>query len=169
MADTSSLMQNHPLPPHFTLQPLIFALNRKRITLSPYDQRIPYDWTLLEYLREHAHLPGTKLGCGEGGCGACTVVMLRAKSQVVIEQEQVNGIGNGLPYEIKAINACLMPLVAVHGAQIITIGKSLVEHVRKLTTKTLRRASGHHPIHMLYNSALHFCSDRSVDFVHRVS
>ena len=34
------------------------------------------DMTLLEYLRSPAvALPGTKLGCGEGGCGACTVML----------------------------------------------------------------------------------------------
>jgi xanthine dehydrogenase/oxidase len=34
----------------------------------------PY-WTLLDYIRAQPNLKGTKLGCGEGGCGACTVVL----------------------------------------------------------------------------------------------
>lgn len=31
--------------------------------------------TLLTYLRDKLRLCGTKLGCGEGGCGACTVML----------------------------------------------------------------------------------------------
>lgn len=115
------MLHNHPLPSHVQIQPLVFALNRKRVTISPFDRDIPFDATLLEYLREHALLPGTKLGCGEGGCGACTVVILRHKSISKQKRENEQRSGNGLPYEIKAVNACLMPLIAVHGAQVITV------------------------------------------------
>lgn len=48
---------------------LTFYLNGTRVTLDSFDPEI----TLLEYLRGIG-LTGTKLGCGEGGCGACTVV-----------------------------------------------------------------------------------------------
>lgn len=48
---------------------LRFYLNGTKIVLDSIDPEI----TLLEYLRGIG-LTGTKLGCAEGGCGACTVV-----------------------------------------------------------------------------------------------
>ena len=53
---------------------------------------------LLDVLREQLHLTGTKEGCGEGECGACSVV--------------VNG---------RIVNSCLVPVAQVEGATIRTI------------------------------------------------
>jgi xanthine dehydrogenase/oxidase len=50
---------------------LRFYLNGTQITLDTADPEV----TLLEYLRG-VGLTGTKLGCAEGGCGACTVVSI---------------------------------------------------------------------------------------------
>lgn len=50
---------------------LRFYLNGTKVTLDTADPEV----TLLEYLRGIG-LTGTKLGCAEGGCGACTVVRM---------------------------------------------------------------------------------------------
>lgn len=52
---------------------LVFYVNGKQIS----DKNIEPQWTLLWYLRNKLGLTGTKLGCAEGGCGACTVMISR--------------------------------------------------------------------------------------------
>ncbi len=54
--------------------------------------------TLLEVLRDHLHLTGTKESCGEGVCGSCTVLL------------------NGLP-----VRSCLTLAIAAQGKEITTI------------------------------------------------
>jgi xanthine dehydrogenase small subunit len=63
--------------------------------------------TVLNYLRQQPAYRGTKEGCGEGDCGACTVVLAELDEQ------------GGLRY--KAVDSCLLFLPALHGKQLITV------------------------------------------------
>ncbi len=63
--------------------------------------------TLLEYLRGHAAQVGTKEGCAEGDCGACTVV--------VIDPQAPGGP------RFRAVNSCLLLLPLLHGSHVFTV------------------------------------------------
>jgi len=79
----------------FKRTPLEFYLNGVRIELPEPNPQ----WTLLDFIRSQYGLKGTKLGCGEGGCGACTVVLQTFDSK-----------RNGRIKHM-AINACQFPLI----------------------------------------------------------
>lgn len=66
----------------------------------------PPTMTLLDYLRQHRYV-GTKEGCGDGDCGACTVVLIGQGA-------------DGQPH-YQAMNSCLIPLGSVAGREVITI------------------------------------------------
>ena len=70
-----------------------FTDNQKKYTLD-----LPPDKCLIDILREDLGLTGTKEGCGEGECGACTVIM-----------------------DKKAIHSCLTLACQLEGKEIITI------------------------------------------------
>ena len=84
-----------------------FLLNGRKVVLREGE----FDPTksLLSWLRsEKVHMVGTKLVCGEGGCGACTVVLTKYDP---ITKKIVH-----LP-----VDSCLMPLGQAHGQSITTI------------------------------------------------
>ena len=84
---------------------LRFYLNGTKVVIDSVS--IDPEITLLEYLRGIG-LTGTKLGCAEGGCGACTVVV-----------SQLNPTTKKLYHA--SVNACLAPLVSVDGKHVITV------------------------------------------------
>ena len=91
--------------------PVSFEVNGQRRDLS-LDPRT----TLLDALREHLHLTGTKKGCDHGQCGACTVL--------------VNGV---------RINACLSLAVMHRGDRITTIeGLGTPDHLHPMQAAFIR-------------------------------
>ena len=76
-----------------------FIINNQQMTLE-----VNGSMRLIDLIREQLGLTGTKEGCGEGECGACTVI--------------VDG---------KAVNSCLYPALELEGRTLITIEGLLEE------------------------------------------
>ena len=83
-----------------------FILNEKTVHLDFVQTGIKPTTTVLEYLRNIAGLKGTKEGCAEGDCGACTVIIAES------ENRKIN---------YKPVNSCLIFLPQLHGKQLITV------------------------------------------------
>lgn len=67
---------------------------------------MPAGTLLLDYIRYHAGLKGTKIGCREGDCGACTILTGKITNDKLI---------------YKSVTSCLMPIGNAHNHHIVTI------------------------------------------------
>ncbi|ESO98488.1 hypothetical protein LOTGIDRAFT_142910 [Lottia gigantea] len=82
---------------------LVFYVNGEKVVEPDPDPSC----SLLRYLRNKLHLTGTKLVCGEGGCGACTVMI----SKYNPTDQKIHHY---------SVNACLMPVCSAHGLAVTT-------------------------------------------------
>lgn len=78
-----------------------FILNNQTI-----ETELPKGTTVLDFVRYHKNLKGTKIGCREGDCGACTILVGELK-------------GDSVKYRTQT--SCLMPIANAHGKHIVTV------------------------------------------------
>jgi xanthine dehydrogenase small subunit len=81
-----------------------FVLDEEIVELKD----VPPTQTVLEYLREVRGLTGTKEGCAEGDCGACTVVL----GELAADRSRI---------DYRAINSCIRFLPTIDGKELITV------------------------------------------------
>ena len=87
------MSNKNQLPPEVSKKSVQLNVNGKSVTVNTFPMA-----RLLDVLREDLELKGSKEGCGEGECGACSVL--------------VNG---------RLVNSCLVPIAQLEGAHITTI------------------------------------------------
>ncbi len=78
-----------------------FILNNQTI-----ETELPIGTTILDFVRYHKNLKGTKIGCREGDCGACTVLVGELKDDET---------------RYRTMTSCLMPIGNAQGKHIVTV------------------------------------------------
>ena len=96
-----------------------FRVNGEEVVVG--EDEVDVDTRLVTYLREVLHLSGTKVSCGQGGCGACNVSV------------GVRDVNTGIT-TTRTVNSCLVKVLSCDGWDISTI-----EHLGN-------RKGGFHPL-----------------------
>ena len=94
--------------------------------------------SVLDWLREDAHCTGTKEGCNEGDCGACTVVIGELAGDA-----NAPGTVGGL--QLQTVNACIQFLPTLHGKALFT-----VEDLKAQCTAVQPQDTKKHAVHTLH-------------------
>lgn len=126
MKDLKTKVQNGPQTESWSgSDELIFFVNGKKIIEKNPDPEM----ALLYFLRRKLGLTGTKLGCAEGGCGACTVMVSRYDLDL---HRPVHA----------AVNACLAPLCSLNLSSVTTV-EGIGSVARKVHPVQERLAQSH--------------------------
>jgi carbon-monoxide dehydrogenase small subunit len=92
---------------------------RMKVNGRAVELQVDPTWTLLRVLRENLGLTGTKKGCGQGDCGACTILL-----------------------DGKAVNACLVMAPQAEGKEVETIeGLGTPERLHPLQKSFIRHGA----------------------------
>ena len=94
-----------------------FIFNQKVQEINFETSEYTPNTTLLEFIRSKEKKKGTKEGCNEGDCGACTVVIIEL-------------IDNKLMFY--AVNSCVFLLPAVNGKQVLTVNDLANEKLHQI-------------------------------------
>ena len=101
---------------------ITFHLNGEEVTLPDAEPTV----TLLDWLREERHLTGTKEGCNEGDCGACTVMVTdpngsKSLNSCILFLPQLNGKSvrtvEGVASETGELHPVQQEMITHHGSQ----------------------------------------------------
>ena len=96
-----------------TEQPIRFVFRGRPVEVAVSDATR----SVLQWLREDARACGSKEGCAEGDCGACTVIVAELGDEVPDPSRAVRAAGLAL----RPVNACIRFLPTLHGKALLTV------------------------------------------------